>query len=1221
MAGKYLRPERFEGGPTADESQWLHWFRTFEAFLNKSEIPDSDKLDTLINHISSNVYQYISDCNDYTSAVSALKNVYIKPVNKLFARYKLASRRQQGHESLEQFLQSLKLMSKECSFTALTKDARSQEAILDAFVAGISSSTIRQRLLENDHLTLDSAVQQALSLDLAQRNAGIYSGSSIVAAVNNTATYSSQNEQESGPDTIYETSQNLAYTKSKCFFCGRQSHHRSKCPAREAVCRKCSKVGHFAGVCRSSIKRPTTTASMDCSPQDLPSGLSATNSFLAAMDKSPKQITCAKVNGVTVGVMVDSGSSGSFFKLSRARAIGLPIYPSCEEITMAASNLSSTTAGHTSINVELDGHRYENYTVNLLPNLCTDLILGRDFMNEHQSVEFHCSGSLPKLSLCAFSQMKIKPPSVFANLLPDCKPIRVPSRRYNDNDKQFISVEVKRLLQEGIIEKSSSPWRAQVLVAGGGAHKRRLVIDYSQTINRFTLLDAYPLPNINDLVQELAQNNFFSKVDLRSAYHQIPLRRDERQFTAFEADGELFQFVVLPFGLTNAVAVFQREMKNFVRRNNLQKVYIYLDDIIIGGETMEEHNSNLESFLTAAALENMTLNQEKCKYGFTQITYLGHCISSGQIQPDPERLRPLRDMPVPNDPKSLRRCLGLFSYYAKWVASYSDKISSLLSATTFPLTETQQKSFKSIIQDICSAAIAPIDTSVPFEVETDASDVAVAATLSQCGRPVAFFSRTLHASEKKHPAIEKEALAIVEAVRHWRHYLAPKRFVITTDQRAVSFMFDLRHGSRIKNDKVARWRIELSSYQYDINYRPGKENLSADALSRVCAVVSRPVQIEELKRLHEALCHPGITRLNHFVKAKNLPYSLDDVRKVCLACPACASIKPRYYNSPKFSLVQSTRPFERVSVDFMGPKTSASRNKYLFVMIDEYSRFPFAFPCPDASSDSAIKCCQQVFSTFGCPSSVHSDRAQCFKSSDFKEFMLQNGVLLTHTTPYHPTGNSQCERLNGTLWKAIKLALTSSNLPDTKWEQVLPTALHSIRSLLCVATNATPHERIFRHSRRSFNGFSLPTWLSKPGTVLLKKYVRLCKSDPLVVPVQLLEANPSFSYVKFPDGRESTVSTGDLADPGELIYSTLDTAPNTTLLSDPTTTTKELELPENPESAIQNSPPIQSSPACSDFEGFDNAGPSPSLLTKIREPEMNVRRSLRIRRSPDRLTY
>lgn len=220
---------------------------------------------------------------------------------------------------------------------------------------------------------------------------------------------------------------------------------------------------------------------------------------------------------------------------------------------------------------------------------------------------------------------------------------------------------------------------------------------------------------------------------------------------------------------------------------------------------------------------------------------------------------------------------------------------------------------------------------------------------------------------------------------------------------------------------------------------------------------------------------------------------------------------------------------ERLSIDFKGPLPTSTNNPYLLTVIDEYSRFPFAFACPNMSSSTVIKCLDQLFTLCGTPGFVHSDRGASFMSRELKEYLSQKGIATSRTTPYHPIGNGQVERYNGIVWKNVRLSLKSANLPDSKWEMVLPDALHSIRSLLSTATNTTPHERFFGFQRRSTHGTSLPTWLQTPGPVLLRRYVRRGKNDPLVDQVELKEANPTYAHIKYRDGRESTVSLRDLA--------------------------------------------------------------------------------------------
>ena len=209
------------------------------------------------------------------------------------------------------------------------------------------------------------------------------------------------------------------------------------------------------------------------------------------------------------------------------------------------------------------------------------------------------------------------------------------------------------------------------------------------------------------------------------------------------------------------------------------------------------------------------------------------------------------------------------------------------------------------------------------------------------------------------------------------------------------------------------------------------------------------------------LCHPGVRRLNHFVKSNNLPYSMDDVKRITSSCRDCSEVKPQYIKPPPASLIKATQPFERLNMDFKGPLPSSSKNKYMLVIVDEFSRFPFVFPCTNMDTETVKSCLTQLFALFGKPAYVHSDRGPSFISQELINFLHKHNVACSKSTRYNPQGNGQVERYNGVVWTAIRLALKTRKLETSYWELVLPDVLHSLRSLLCTATNATPHERFF----------------------------------------------------------------------------------------------------------------------------------------------------------------
>ena len=629
------------------------------------------------------------------------------------------------------------------------------------------------------------------------------------------------------------------------------------------------------------------------------------------------------IGGKEHAVLWDTGSGGDFISPQAVQECRLTIHPENGEVSMANTTQFSKTEGFVMVTMHMYGKTYQDIKLTILPDAVVDVILGQQFLLKHKLIQFNVG---KPVTSAALGTINAEPPGLFNNLTPDCHPIATKSRRYTYSDRCFIIEEVDRLLKEGIIEKSSSPWRAQVFVAGGGNQKKRLVVDYSETINLFTQLDAYPLPKITDQVNQIAQYLIHSTIDLKSAYHQWKLKESDKPYTGFEANGGLYQFTRVPFGVTNGVACFQREMDRLVEENSLKATFPYMDNITISGKTQAEHDTNLAAFLSAARKVNLTYNEAKCEYSTTKLKILGSVVENGEIRPDPERLKPLLELAPPTDMKSLKRLLGFFSYYSKWIKNFSEKIRLLVKVNTFPLTPEVLASFESLKKDIADSVVCAIDENVSFTVETDASHSAIAATLNQAGRPVAFFSRTLRGAELKHASVEKEAQAVIEAVRFWRVFLTGRHFTLVTDQQSVSFMFDTKRKGKIKNEKIMRWRMELLCYYFDIVYKPGVENIPPDTFSRGCASVT-PVATQ-LKELHVSLCHPGVTRMAHFVKVRNLPFSIEDIRKINSVCKECAEIKPRFYKPVPGHLIKATQPFERLNIDFKGPLPSTNQNKY-----------------------------------------------------------------------------------------------------------------------------------------------------------------------------------------------------------------------------------------------------------------------------------------------------
>ena len=477
--------------------------------------------------------------------------------------------------------------------------------------------------------------------------------------------------------------------------------------------------------------------------------------------------------------------------------------------------------------------------------------------------------------------------------------------------------------------------------------------------------------------------------------------------------------------------------------SDLHATFAYLDNITVCGDSQEDHDYNVDRFLSTVEKYGLTLNEDKTISSVKSINILGYLISKNTIRPDLSRMQPLLDLPLPGNPASLQRALGIFSYYAQWVSRYSDRIQPLIGNPQFPLSEECRTAFEDVKHQKAGALIVCPNSTDTLVLETDASNAALSASLNQGGKPVAFFSRTLKAHERKHHAVEKEACAIIEACRKWQHYLIGRRFLLITDQQAVSFMFSHQNHGRVKNSNILRWRVELSTLDFEFKYRPGPENVSRLSFQGTL-LSSPPADSFRSTPYRPVQCHPGIVRLNHFVRSRNLPFSVEDVKRETSQCEACAKLKPRYFKPNNPPLIKATKPFDCISIDFKGPLPTCTRNKYLLMVIDEYSRFPFAFSCPNQESSTIVKCLTELFSVFGTARAdyVHSDNGPSLISEELHDFFLAHGIALnSNSTKYNPQGNGQVERYNGVIWKGIELALFSKNWPTTHWEHVIPVVL------------------------------------------------------------------------------------------------------------------------------------------------------------------------------------
>lgn len=424
----------------------------------------------------------------------------------------------------------------------------------------------------------------------------------------------------------------------------------------------------------------------------------------------------------------------------------------------------------------------------------------------------------------------------------DETPIYTKSYRYPYIHKQEVERQIKKMLDQNIIRPSNSPWSSPIWVVpkkldASGKQKWRVVVDYRK-LNEKSIDDKYPLPNITELLDKLGKCQYFSTLDLASGFHQIQMHKDDIAKTAFSCENGHYEYLRMPFGLKNAPATFQRVMDNILRGIQNEKCAVYLDDVIVYSTSLEEHIQKLRSVFERFREANFKVQLDKSEFLRKEVAYLGHVVTPEGVKPNPEKIRAIKNYPIPKTTKQIKGFLGLLGYYRRFINNFAK--------LTKPLTKCLKKNAQIEHNDefvncfeTCKNILInePIlqypDFSKSFNLTCDASNVALGAVLSQgpigSDLPVAYASRTLNDSEQNYSTIEKELLCIVWATKYFRPYLFGRKFNIITDHKPLQWLFSLKDP----NSKLLRWRIKLEEFDYKIIYKKGRLNTNADALSRI----------------------------------------------------------------------------------------------------------------------------------------------------------------------------------------------------------------------------------------------------------------------------------------------------------------------------------------------------------------------------------------------------
>ena len=823
--------------------EWIKWIKRFERFRQASGLSEKDEprqIHTLIYTMGGEAEDILSSFRltedqgkSYSTVVEKFERYFVKRRNFIFERAKFNRRKQEEGEPVDDFIVDLYRLAQYCNYGTLH-----DELIRDRIVVGLRSPALSEKLQRDADLTLEKAMQIAREYEAIKKQQTLIRNDF------------QDDKSEHKPELHYverrrpfkpkgkprnATSPTQQQKSKKCTRCGRTpAHGKEQCPAREELCHKCGKKGHFMVMCRTRGAVRTVESTKD------------DEAFMGMVQQSkgssPWSITLS-VNGKPVEFKIDTGADVTVIPKS--------VFKKIPDVTLKSP--TKTLSGTSCRTLQVKGQFTAN--LNYQDKEATEEVyvvksLNRSLLGR-PAIE--ALGLVQRVNAVQTKTDLVKQfPKLFEGLgkleeeykillRDDARPYALSTpRRIAIPLLPKVKAELERMEEMRVVSRVREPteWCAGMVVVPKADGSVRICVDLTR-LNECVRRERHPLPAVEQALAQLAGARVFSKIDANSGFWQIPLAKESAILTTFITPFGRFCFNRLPFGITSAPEHFQRRMSEILQ--DVDGAVCLMDDILVHGKSKEEHDQRLLVVLRRLEEAGVTLNQKKCMFTQNRVKFLGQIVDREGVRPDPDKVSAILNLKTPTCVGDIRRLLGMTNQLGKFSPNLADltkPLRDLLSKDSqWCWDEPQQRAFEDIRREISTRPVlALFDPCRHTTVSADASSFGLGAVLLQEQddgemRPVAYASKSMTPTEQRYAQIEKEALAMTWACDRFADYLMGLQFHVETDHKPLVPLMSAKRLDELPL-RVQRFRMRMLRYHFTISHVPGKNLIMADALSR-----------------------------------------------------------------------------------------------------------------------------------------------------------------------------------------------------------------------------------------------------------------------------------------------------------------------------------------------------------------------------------------------------